>query len=64
MPRNPDPCSIEELERDDAVHGPAEPVDEHRMLVDLSTMCLRAGLDRIESSKALLARLTAKFPDR
>jgi hypothetical protein len=64
MRRNPHPHSIEELEHDDSVFGPAPRKEEHRMLTELSTMHLRAGVDHIQRSRALLARLAAKFPAR
>jgi hypothetical protein len=62
MTRNSEPRSIEELERDDAVYGPAPRQEELRMLVNLSTMSVKTGQDHVARSKALLARIAAKFP--
>jgi hypothetical protein len=62
MPRNPDPDTIEELEHDDQVYGPMRPQEEHRTLVELSKRYLLDATDRIQDSRALLARIHAKFP--
>jgi hypothetical protein len=64
MPRDPNPRSIEQLERDDEVDGPAGRRQEHRLLVQLSRRSLLSAADHIADSRALLARIGAKFPGR
>jgi hypothetical protein len=62
MPRNLYPRSIEELEHDDAVYGPADPREEYRMLLELNWAYLAKAAERIASSRALLAKVAATFP--
>jgi hypothetical protein len=62
MPRNPHPHSMQELEHDDAVYGPAESQEAHHILVQLTKTCLLSAMDHISDSRALLAKIEAKFP--
>ena len=64
MPRRRHPHSIEELEHDDMVYGPSEPREEHRLPVHLSRRYLLSAAEHIERSRALLARIEAKFARR
>jgi hypothetical protein len=54
MPRNLHPRHIEELERDDQFYRPASPIEEHRMLADLTQQHALATAEHIEQSTSIL----------
>ena len=61
MPRNPHPCSIEELERDDQLYGPAGQEEELRIEVELAHRHLISARKHIERSRAVLQQTASKF---